>query len=439
MQNKTQLSIQSVHCFSGEVTLPGDKSISQRAIIFAALANGQSRISHFLESQDCLDTLNVLKALGLIFHWNKQRDLIIEGLGLKGFHAPNAPLYFGNSGTGLRLMAGVLAGQSFDSILIGDASLCKRPMDRIIEPLRQMGAEITGEQYENKTVAPLKIKGNPQLKSIEYYSTIASAQVKSCILLAGALAQGITRVHEPQLSRDHTERMLNLFRSPLGELQACNLTVPSDISSAAFLIVAATLIPGSHLVLKSVGVNPTRLGVIRILKLMGADIELIHYQDEWEPMADIIVRYSPLQGIIIPPEEVVSAIDEFPILFIAAAFAKGETVLRNAQELRVKESDRLSTMAQNLKKLGINLEEYPDGMRIEGMDNRDFNNTNNKIIIDSAADHRIAMAFCIAACIMKYKKYTGVFIVPDIDCIASSFPNFLALMESLGVKYDISK
>lgn len=419
------ITILAAHPFCGQRYIPGDKSISQRAIIFAALAQGETRLSHFLKSEDCLHTLEVLKALGLSFIWDTQGDLVIQGLGLKGFKAPSEPLYFGNSGTGLRLMAGVLAGQPFDSVLTGDASLCKRPMQRIIDPLKQMGAQITG------FVPPLKITGKQNLIGIDYHLTVASAQVKSCILLAGQFAQGVTRVYETQATRDHTERLLEIFNVN-GLLEARDLIIPGDMSSAAFFIVAALLIPGSHLVLKSVGVNPTRLGVIHILKLMGANIELVNQTDDWEPTADIIVQYSVLRGITIPLNEVVSAIDEFPILFIAAAFAQGRTILRGAGELRVKESDRLSKMAQNLQQLGVQLQEYADGMCIEGLTDI---NINKNIIINTAGDHRIAMAFCIAGCVLKNKGYKGTFIVQDTDCINSSFPNFIELMSSVSVYF----
>lgn len=418
------ITIFAAHPFCGQETIPGDKSISQRAIIFAALAQGQTRLSHFLKSEDCLHTLEALKNLGLNFTWHINGDLLIEGLGLKGFKAPSAPLYFGNSGTGFRLMAGVLAAQPFDSVLTGDASLSKRPMNRITEPLKQMGAKITG------SVAPLKITGNQNLVGIDYKLLIASAQVKSCILLAGQFAKGVTRVYETHSTRDHSERLLKIFNTD-GILKGQNLIIPGDISSASFFIVAALLIPGSHLFLKSVGVNPTRLGVIRILKLMGANIELGNQRDDWEPTADIIVQYSTLRGISIPLEEVVSAIDEFPILFIAAAFAQGNTLLRGAAELRVKESDRLAKMAQNLKQLGVQLEEYPDGMNIKG--DLDINiNHNKEIIIDAAGDHRIAMAFCIAGCILKNKGYNASFIVQDTDCIKTSFPNFIDLLKKFS-------
>lgn len=424
------LTLLSSQSFTGEISIPGDKSISHRALILAALAKGISRISHFLKAQDCLNTLKVLNTLGIQSNWDRG-DLWIGGLGLNGFQAPQEPLDFGNSGTGLRLMAGILVGQPFDTLLIGDASLSKRPMTRIIEPLSAMGAKITGIMLNNQVVPPLKIIGGQSLKGISYHLSVASAQAKSCILLASRFAKGATQVYEQKMTRDHTERLLKQFKDTgKGELTACELTIPGDISSAAFLMVASILIPGSHLVLKSVGINPTRMGVIHILKLMGADIQVYPHKDnEWEPIADIVVKYSPLTGIIIPESEVVSAIDEFPILFIAAAFAQGETILRGAFELRVKESDRIATMAENLEKLGVVLQQYPDGIKIIGSEG--FNYHSNKVI-NSKGDHRIAMAFCIAACVLKNRHSDFKMTIEQTECINTSFPNFNELLLQLG-------
>lgn len=424
------LTVISSQSFRGEVSIPGDKSISHRAIILAALAKGISRISHFLKAEDCLRTLSVLNTLGVQSTWDTGGDLWIVGTGLGCFKVPQEPLDFGNSGTGLRLMAGVLVGQSFDTVLIGDESLSKRPMGRIIEPLNAMGAKITGVMLNNQIVPPLKIMGGQFLKGISYHLSVASAQAKSCLLLASRFAEGATQIYEQKTTRDHTERLLKQFKDTgKGALTACELTIPGDISSAAFFMVAAILIPGSHLILKSVGINPTRMGVIHILKLMGADIRVYPDDNEWEPVADIVVKYSPLTGIIIPESEIVSAIDEFPILFVAAAFARGETVLRGALELRVKESDRLSTMAENLEKLGVVLQQYPDGIKIMGSEG--LNYLSNRVV-NSQGDHRIAMAFCIAACVLKNRYSDFNMTIEHTQCISSSFPNFNEVLLQLG-------
>lgn len=413
----------------GTLIIPGDKSISHRAVIFAALSNGVTRLSHFLKSEDCLYTLKALQALGVISWWDK-KDLLIQGVGIH-FKAPLHPLYFGNSGTGLRLMAGLLVGQPFNSVLIGDASLSQRPMDRIIDPLRAMGAKITGMPFNNQTVCPLRIQGGQCLKAIDYTLPIPSAQVKSCLLLASRFAQGHTRIYESQPTRDHTERLLVQFKNTgKGPLTACHLTIPGDMSSAAFFMVAATLMPNFSLTLPFIGVNPTRMGVIHILRLMGANIKVkAHAKKMWEPMADIHIYNAPLKGIVIPDAHIVSAMDEFPILFIAAAFAKGETVLHGALELRVKESDRLTTMADNLTKLGFLVKQYSDGIKIQGFES--FRPPNDLIVLDSKGDHRIAMAFSIAVCILKNTHPHLKIIIQDTECIKTSFPDFQALLAQL--------
>lgn len=422
------------HSFQGIILIPGDKSISHRAVILAALSKGISRLSHFLKSEDCLHTLKALNALGVVSWWDEE-DLLIQGIGEAYFKPPEKPLDFGNSGTGLRLMAGLLAGQPFDSTLTGDVSLCQRPMDRIIDPLRAMGANITGTLLNNKTVSPLKIKGGQALQGIRYSLPVASAQVKSCLLLAGRFAQGNMQIQESESTRDHTERLLKKFKDTgKGALTACNLRIPGDISSAAFFMVAATLMPNSHLILKSVGVNSTRMGIIHILRSMGANIELkLHPEENWEPIADIVVKSSPLQGIMIPSSQVVSAIDEFPILFIAAAFAKKETVLRGALELRVKESDRLAVMANNLIQLGFKVEQFSDGLRLEGIES--FEPSKTPVTIDPKGDHRIAMAFSIAAHVLKDRYPEMQVTIEDTQCINTSFPNFIDLLtQSSGPK-----
>lgn len=431
---------------SGDVNIPGDKSISHRALLFSAIANGTSHIKNLLMGEDNLATLNSMRALGVTIIQQvglvpKHREsrapecearskrvarakqvpydshFEIQGVGLHGLQKPAHPLDCGNAGTAMRLMAGLLCAQTFDSELVGDTSLSKRPMGRIVKPLTQMGAVI---EMSCDGTAPLQIRGGQQLHGIEYESPMASAQVKSAILIAGLYAEGKTLVHEPGVSRDHTERMLKAFGYP-GELTATTIHVPGDISSAAFFMVAATITPGSELVLKDVGVNPTRTGVITLLNMMGADITLQN-QREWggEPVADIVVRFAELHGIEIPQDQVPLAIDEFPILFIAAACATGKTVLRGARELRVKESDRIQSMADGLSALGITVDVLDDGIVIEG-------GTLQGGEVESFGDHRIAMSFLIAGCVAE----TPV-TVRDCDNIDTSFPGFVELANSVG-------
>jgi 3-phosphoshikimate 1-carboxyvinyltransferase len=299
-----------------------------------------------------------------------------------------------------------------------------------------MGAKITGASLKGRIVPPLHIQGGQHLEAIHYVLPVASAQVKSCLLLAGRFAEGNMQIEEPVATRDHTERLLKKFKDKgKGPLTACKLTVPGDISSAAFFMVAATLIRGSRLTIKKVGINPTRMGVIHILEWMGADIQIEMHDNEWEPTADITIGYSPLTGIDIPESEIVSAIDEFPIIFIAAAFAKGKTVLRGAQELRVKESDRLAVMAENLEKLGVNVESHPDGIEITGMCGSSWH---SDVSVDSKGDHRIAMAFCIAACALKNRDPAFTMEIQDTACIQTSFPNFKELLAKLGSTFKAS-
>ncbi|HOW63374.1 MAG TPA: 3-phosphoshikimate 1-carboxyvinyltransferase, partial [Candidatus Contendobacter sp.] len=347
----------------GRLRVPGDKSISHRAIMFGALAEGVTTITGFLEGEDCLATLRAFRAMGVRVDGPEQGRVTVHGVGLHGLRAPDGPLDMGNSGTSMRLMSGILAGQAFDTVLTGDASLTRRPMRRVTEPLARMGARI--ETTETGS-APLRIHGGQRLTGIDYPLLVASAQVKSALLLAGLYAEGVTRVTEPAPTRDHTERMLEGFGYPLrresertvaltggGSLTGTTIDVPADISSAAFFLVGASLAPGSDLVLEHVGVNPTRTGVIEILRLMGAQIEVLNPRlAGGEPVADLRVRHAPLHGIRIPEALVPLAIDEFPTLFIAAAGAEGVTVLTGAEELRVKESDRIQVMADGLNALG---------------------------------------------------------------------------------------
>ncbi len=416
--------------------MPGDKSISHRAVILGSLCEGTIRIQHFLESEDCLHAVKAMKQLGVRIEQNKQ-ELIIYGQGLLGLKASDEPIDCGNAGTLMRLLAGLLSAQPFDSVLIGDSSLSQRPMDRIIKPLGQMGATIVGRSWQENTVAPLSISGGAKLKGISYSMPVASAQVKSALMLASLYATGKTLIEEPHHSRDHTERMLALFGAPVQiegkkihmtskPLIAADIDIPGDISSAAFFIVAATLIQGSHLFLKHVGLNPARLGVIRILKAMGADIKVTPHSG-FEPVGDIEVKASKLSGIEIPRDWIVSAIDECPIIFVAASFAKGKTVLREASELRVKEVDRIEVMADNLKACGIKLQTFEDGLAIEGGDFKGGQ-------VASKGDHRVAMAFAIAGCCANYPVY-----IDDYACINTSFPSFIKLAKQCGLKLTIGE
>ena len=416
----------------GEARVPGDKSISHRAIMLGALAEGVTRVSGFLEGEDALATLTAFRDLGVEIERPGESEVRVHGVGLRGLKAPRGPLDLGNAGTGMRLMCGLLAGQAFDSELTGDASLCSRPMGRVIDPLRLMGAKIASEEGGRP---PLRISGGRQLHGIHYDLPMASAQVKSCVLLAGLYSQGVTSVTEPAPTRDHTERMLRGFGYEIGsdngvisltgggKLHAADIEVPADISSATFFLVAASIAPGSDLLLTHVGINPTRIGVLNILKLMGADITLKNRREVGgEPVADLHVRYAPLHGIEIPEEQVPLAIDEFPALFIAAACAQGRTVLRGAKELRVKESDRIAAMAEGLTTLGIDNEILDDGIIIEG-------GTLGSGVIRTFHDHRIAMSFAVAAL-----RAQGEIRVLDCDHVATSFPGFDALARGLGLQ-----
>ena len=416
----------------GEARVPGDKSISHRAIMLGALAEGTTRVSGFLEGEDALATLTAFRDLGVEIERPGESEVLVHGVGLQGLKAPQGPLDLGNAGTGMRLMCGLLAGQAFDSELTGDASLCSRPMGRVIDPLQLMGAQIASEEGGRP---PLRISGGRQLHGIHYDLPMASAQVKSCVLLAGLYSQGVTSVTEPAPTRDHTERMLRGFGYEVGsdngvislagggKLRAADIEVPADISSATFFLVAASIAPGSDLLLTHVGINPTRIGVLNILKLMGADITLKNRREVGgEPVADLHVRHAPLHGIEIPEEQVPLAIDEFPALFIAAACAQGRTVLRGAKELRVKESDRIAAMAEGLTILGIANEILDDGIIIEG-------GTLGSGEIRTFHDHRIAMSFAVAAL-----RAQGEIRVLDCDHVATSFPGFDALARGLGLQ-----
>lgn len=428
----TDYCVQSGGCIRGVARVPGDKSISHRSIMLGSLAEGITEVSGFLEGEDSLATLQAFRDMGVIIEGPDKGRVVIHGVGLNGLQAPSAPIYVGNSGTSIRLLAGLLAGQTFDSEIIGDESLSKRPMNRVAVPLREMGAQIeTGEGG----VPPVRIKGGAALQGMHYRMPMASAQVKSCVLLAGLYAEGETRVTEPAPTRDHSERMLAGFGcdvhreaatavlKPGATLRANNIDVPADISSATFFMVAAAIAPGSDVTLTHVGINPTRIGVINILRAMGGCVELLNEVSiGGEPVADIRIRYAPLTGINIPTEQVPLAIDEFPALFIAAACAAGTTVLTGAEELRVKESDRIQAMADGLTILGVKAQATPDGIIIEGGQIQGGE-------VESLDDHRIAMSFAIAAL-----RASGEIHIKNCNNVATSFPTFVELSRSLGLK-----
>ena len=416
---------------TGRLRVPGDKSMSHRTIMLGSIAEGITEATGFLEGQDALCTVNAFRAMGVTIDGPSNGQIRIQGVGLDGLKAPEQALDMGNSGTSIRLISGLLAAQPFDATMTGDASLTKRPMGRVITPLQQMGAVIDSDNER----PPLTVRGGQSLKGIHYVMPMASAQVKSCVLLAGLFAEGRTSVIELAPTRDHTERMLRGFGYTVdsendvislsggGKLEGTQLDIPADISSAAFFLVAASISEGSDLTLEHVGINPTRAGVITILSLMGADIEVMNERVVGgEPVADLRVRSAELTGIEIPEELVPLAIAEFPALLIAAACADGETVLSGAEELRVKESDRIASMAEGLTRLGIVNEVMPDGIRVQG-----GQMTGGEI--DTYHDHRIAMSFSIAAL-----RADGDIIVNDCDHVATSFPNFASLSEGVGLR-----
>ncbi len=435
MSEKITFKAQPGGCMQGEIRVPGDKSMSHRSIMLGSLAEGVTQVTGFLNAEDALATLNAFRAMGVEIEGPEKGNVTIHGVGKHGLKQPEKALYLGNSGTSMRLLAGLLAGQSFDTELTGDKSLSGRPMKRVTEPLATMGAKI---ETQDGGTAPLKITGTGELKAIEYDMPIASAQVKSCLLLAGMYAKGETRIKEPAPTRDHTERMLNGFSYPVtrdkdcasinsaGSLSACNIDVPSDISSAAFFLVGASIAANSDLTLKHVGINPTRTGVIDILRLMGANIEVSNEKSVGgEPVADIRVCSSQLKGIDIPEELVPLAIDEFPVLFVAAACAEGQTRLTGAKELRVKESDRIQVMADGLVALGVDAEATEDGMIIQGR----IENSIQGGKVNSHGDHRIAMSFSIAAL-----RATSEIVIDDCENVNTSFPEFFELANSVGLK-----
>ncbi len=417
---------------NGRIRVPGDKSISHRSIMLGSLADGVTEVQGFLEGEDALATIQAFRDMGVVIEGPHKGRVTVHGVGLHGLKAPAGPLYMGNSGTSMRLLSGLLAAQPFDTTLTGDASLSKRPMNRVAKPLREMGAVIeTGPEGR----PPLTIRGGQKLVGMHYDMPMASAQVKSCLLLAGLYAAGETSVTEPAPTRDHTERMLRGFGYPVEvkgatakvesghTLTATQIEVPADISSAAFFMVAASIAEGAELLLEHVGINPTRTGVIDILRLMGGDISLENQREVGgEPVADIRVRSAKLKGIDIPEDLVPLAIDEFPVLFIAAACAEGRTVLRGAEELRVKESDRIQVMADGLQTLGVKAEPTPDGIIIHG-------GPIGGGEVWAHGDHRIAMSFSVASL-----RATAPIRIHDCANVATSFPNFLALAEQVGIR-----
>jgi len=425
------LVVQRSRRLRGDVRVPGDKSISHRAVIIGSIAEGPTAITGFLTGEDCLNTARAVQAMGVRVEGLGGSDLVVHGVGLRGLRAPTAALDLGNSGTGMRLLMGVLAGHPFTTKLAGDESLSRRPMDRIARPLGQMGIEVTG-QGERCTPPVTVHGGTPQ--AIAYESPVASAQVKSAVLLAGLYADGITSVTEPSLSRDHTERMLEAFGAKVAidgwtvsvtgspGLRGCEVAVPGDFSSAAFPLVAATLVPGSAVTVRGVILNPTRMGLIGTLERMGADIKIKNLSaPAGELIGDITARFSRLTGTEIFGLEIPYLIDEVPILAVAAAFAEGETVIRDAAELRVKESDRLAVMAQGLAAMGASVRELPDGLVITG------GNPLHGAEIDACHDHRIAMSFAVAGLAAD-----GMTTIHGAATIATSFPGFPEMIAELG-------
>lgn len=433
MNSMTIYPTRSLH---GEMIVPGDKSISHRAVMLGSLAQGQTIIDGFLPGEDCLYTVDAFKMMGVDIRELSPSELIIQGRGLRGLTAPSNAIYLGNSGTSMRLLSGILAGPGFNSILDGDESLRNRPMGRVMTPLGLMGANIRAEREDK--YAPLYFSPPGELCGITYTAPVASAQVKSAILLAGLYAKGETRVIEPAKSRDHTERMFRQFGVPIKveglEVSVCGLgntefegqkiVVPGDFSSAAFFMVAALIVPNSEVLIKGVGINPTRIGLLEALQDMGGQIELLNKNERVaEPVADILVKSSVLRGVDISPEIVPRMIDEFPILCLAAALAEGATTIRGAKELRVKETDRIRSMTEGLRNMGVKVEEFEDGMQIRGQE---------ELIgarCQSHGDHRTAMSWAIAGLVAKGKTE-----ISDTDCIATSFPGFFELLDSLRAK-----
>lgn len=416
------MKFKKINALRGEVTIPGDKSISHRAVMLGAISEGTTRITNFLRGADCLSTIACFRKMGIDIEESPDQ-ILVHGKGLHGLQAPADILDAGNSGTTTRLISGILAGQSFESTLTGDASIQKRPMKRIITPLTMMGADV--ESLSGDGCAPLRIRGS-HLKGIDYHSPVASAQVKSCILLAGLYADSVTSVTEPYVSRDHSERMLSSFGAalktdgstvsiqPEPRLMGQEVAVPGDISSAAYFIAAALLVPGSELLIKNVDINPTRDGILRICRRMGADITILNRREHGrEPVADLLVKHSPLTGTVIEGAVIPTLIDELPILAVMAAFAEGSTVIRDAQELKVKESNRLDILVHHLSAMGADITGTEDGMVING--GRPLHGA----VLESHLDHRIAMSFAVAGIAAQ-----GETEILQADCVDISYPGF---------------
>jgi len=433
------LTITPAGPLKGTIAVPGDKSITHRAIILSALAEGDSVISSYCRGEDCLNTMRAFQAMGIQIE-ERPEQLRVRGKGFWGLTEPAQPLDCGNSGTGIRLLAGLLAGQDFFTILTGDESIRRRPMGRVVKPLREMGATIAGRK--GGELAPLALTGS-RLRGLTYASPVASAQVKSSLLLAGLYAEGTTRVSEPRKSRDHTERLFRYFGIPVqedGSTVAIQgrpsvgwagkpVVVPSDLSAAAFFIVGATLVPGSDVMITSVGINQTRTGILEILTEMGANIQILNRRDEaGEPVADLRVRAASLHGVRIGAERIPQTIDEFPILCVAAALAEGKTEITGASELRVKESDRIATMATELRKMDAAAEETKDGLIIQGLGNTKSTRLRGAVCT-SYGDHRVAMSMAIAGLAAE-----GDTKIQDTDCIETSFPGFESKLLELLTK-----
>ena len=422
------MKYQKTNALRGEVTIPGDKSISHRAVMFGSLAEGTTEITNFLQGADCLSTIDAFRKMGIEVE-NTPAKIVIHGKGLHGLNAPSSVLDMGNSGTTTRLISGILAGQAFESTLTGDASIQKRPMRRIMEPLSMMGGKI--ESVKGNDCAPLHITGSP-LHGIHYHSKVASAQVKSAVLLAGLYADGETLVTEPILSRNHTEIMLRYFGAdlhaegktarivPEPRLEGRKIDVPGDISSAAYFIAAGLIVPGSEILIKNVGINPTRDGILRVAREMGGNITLLNENYSGEPTADLLVKHSQLHGVTIEGDIIPTLIDELPIINIMAACANGTTVIRDAAELKVKESNRIDVMVQYLSAMGCDITGTDDGMIIRG--GQPLHGTE----VDSHLDHRIAMAFAIAGLIAG-----GETAIEDSQCVDVSYPEFFATLNSI--------
>lgn len=440
---KTALTVTPGPSLKGTISVPGDKSITHRAIILASLGEGISTIAAYCRGEDCLNTMRAFRELGIRIDETPER-LTVHGKGLRGLSEPDLPIDCGNSGTGIRLLAGLLAGQDFFTVLTGDESIRRRPMGRVVKPLREMGAAIAGRK--GGELAPLAITGK-QLRGTTYVSPVPSAQVKSALLLAGLFAEGTTRIHEPRLSRDHTERMFESFGVPLlreGDTLILQgrpsvgwagrqMVVPGDFSSAAFFIVGATIVPDSDVTITNVGFNRTRIGLLEVLKSMGADIQVLRqWEEAGEPVADLRVKSAPLTGVTIGADLIPQTIDEFPILCVAASVAEGETVISGAEELRVKESDRIATMAAELRAMGARIIEKPDGMVVQGLGANGENGRLKAVgTAQSHGDHRVAMSLAIAG--LTAESDTTI---AESGCIETSFPNFESLLAQLLTRED---